>query len=261
MRLLLALLMLPVLAAAEPRIVSGPGGGCIAGAVELPSEGPGYETIRASHSTYWGHPETIASLQLLALRAQQAGLPVLYMNDISRRFGGPTAGVHLSHMVGLDADVWLDTQPKPRLSVLQRDGIEVASLVSADQRGIELSRWNAGHATLIRLAATLPGTDRVLVNAAIKRQLCLTVTGDRSWLRQVRPWYGHAAHMHIHFRCPAGENECADQAPPPPGDGCDASLQWWFDRLDAPPSPAFAARPPTPVRLPAACGPILQGRG
>lgn len=261
MKWLAALLLLPGLAWAEPRIVSGPGGGCIAGAVELPTDGPGYQTIHASRSTYWGHPDTIASLQLLALRAQQAGLPVLYMNDISRRFGGPMAGVHLSHMVGLDADVWLDTQPKRSLSVLEREAVEVVSLVTADQRGIELTRWSPQHATLIRLAATLPGTDRVLVNAAIKRQLCLTFAGDRSWLRQVRPWYGHSAHMHIHFRCPADQTDCTNQPPPPPGDGCDASLQWWFDRLDEPPSPAFAAKPPTPVRLPPACGPILRGQG
>ena len=117
MRWLAALLLLPSLAFAEPHIIGGPGGGCIAGAIELPSEGPGFETIRASRSTYWGHPDTIAQLQLLALRAQQAGLPTLYMNDISRHFGGPTAGMHLSHMLGLDADVWLDTRPKPTLSV------------------------------------------------------------------------------------------------------------------------------------------------
>ena len=259
MRWLAALLLLPSLAFAEPHIIGGPGGGCIAGAIELPSEGPGFETIRASRSTYWGHPDTIAQLQLLALRAQQAGLPTLYMNDISRHFGGPTAGMHLSHMLGLDADVWLDTRPKPTLSVSQREGIEVVSVVAADGRGINPMVWTPQHATLIHLAATLPGTDRVLVNAAIKRQLCQTITGDRSWLRQVRPWYGHAAHMHIHFRCPTNQPECTDQAPPPPGDGCDASLQWWFDRLDEPPAPVTAQAPPP--RLPAACGAILRGQG
>ena len=45
-------------------------------------------------------------------------------------------------------------------------------------------------------------------------------------------------------------------APPPPGDGCDASLDWWFAQLDQPPPPAT---PPKPVTLPAACTAILAG--
>ena len=237
-----------------PRIVGGPGAGCIAGAVELPSDGPGYQTIRASRSWYWGHPATIAALQVLAVRAQAAGLATLYMNDISRPRGGPMAGLHASHMLGLDADVWLDLRPKPRLTPAQRDAVEVESLVAAGGRGVEPGRWSTAHATLLRLAAGLPGVDRVLVNPAIKRQLCQEVTGDRAWLRLIRPWYGHGAHMHIHFRCPPGQAECRDQAPPPPGDGCDASLDWWFAQLDAPPQPSAPPRPPV---LPPACAAIL----
>ncbi len=241
-----------------PRIVSGPGGGCIAGAVELPADGPGYRTVRASQSWFWGYPDTIAALQALGSRAQAAGLPTLYMNDISRPHGGPTAGLHASHQIGLDADVWLDVLPKPALSAAARDRVEVASLVASDGRGVDVARWSPAHVTLLRLAVGLPGVDRVLVNPAIKRQLCQTPMADRSWLRLIRPWYGHAAHMHIHFRCPAGQPECRDQAPPPPGDGCDASLAWWFEQLDAPPKPAAPPRPPLP--LPAACAAILAGQ-
>ena len=252
--LLLAVMMAPAGAQETPRIVGGPGVGCIAGAVELPPEGPGYQTIRASRSWFWGHPDTIAALQLLAVRARAAGLPTLYMNDISRPRGGPTAGLHASHQTGLDADVWLDVRPKPALTALQRDGLEVDSLVARDGRGVDPSRWSPAHGTLLRLAAGLPGLDRVLVNPAIKRQLCLEAAGDRGWLRLIRPWYGHASHMHLHFRCPPGQAECKDQAPPPPGDGCDATLDWWFAQLDKPPPPVAPARPPP---LPAACAAIL----
>lgn len=240
------------------RIVGGPGAGCIAGAVELPADGPGYQTVRASRSWFWGHPDAVAALRLLGVRAQAAGLPTLYMNDLSRPRGGPMAGVHASHMLGLDADVWLDVQPKPALSRAARDSVEVASLVTPDGRGIEPDRWSVGHVTLLRLAAGLPGVDRVLVNPAIKRQLCQTVQGDRAWLRLIRPWYGHAAHMHLHFRCPTGQAECRDQAPPPPGDGCDATLDWWFAQLDLPPRPAGPPRA-API-LPAACAGILAGQ-
>jgi len=259
MRALLLALLLVSAAHAQPltRIVGGPGAGCIAGAVELPPEGPGYVTIRRSRSTFWGAPSTIAAIQLLARRAQQSGIPTLYMNDISLPHGGPMAGIHASHMLGLDADVWLDVRPKPSLTPAQRDAIEVQKLVTPDGREVEFSLWSPLHLVLIRLATELPGVDRILVNPAIKRQLCREVTGDRSWLRLVRPWYDHTAHMHIHFRCPPGQTECRDMPPPPPGDGCDASLDWWFAQLDKPAGPPS---PPRPVTLPAACAPILGER-
>jgi penicillin-insensitive murein endopeptidase len=111
--------------------------------------------------------------------------------------------------------------------------------------------WSDSVARLLWLAATLPGVDRVLVNAAIKQQLCRTVTGDRSWMRYIRPWYGHAAHMHIHFKCPPDQTDCVSMAPPPPGDGCDATLQWWFAQLNAPTAPPEAPKPKP--RLPEAC--------
>ena len=238
-----------------PRIVGGAGAGCIAGAVELPPTGPGFETIRMSRSTFWGHPNTVAGLQLLAARARAAGLPSLYVNDLSLPRGGPMLGTHASHMNGLDADVWLDVGPKPALTRAERDAVEPKSLVSADRRGVDPDRWRPAHLTLIRLAAGLTGIDRILVNPAIKQQLCRDAAGDRGWLQVVRPWYGHGAHMHLHLRCPAGQAECRDAAPPPPGDGCDASLQWWFDQLDLPPRPP--SPPPPPPPLPPACGDIL----
>lgn len=261
-KICLALLLFLDAAAAQPvsgpRIVSGPGGGCIAGAVELPADGPGYQTVRASRSWFWGHPDTVAALRTLARRAEVAGLPTLYMNDISRPHGGPMLGLHASHQVGLDADVWLDLSPKPALSLAARDAVEVAGVVAADGRGVDPARWTAEHVILLRLATGLPGIDRVLVNPAIKQQLCRTPMADRAWLRLVRPWYGHAAHMHLHFRCPAGQSECRDLSPVPPGDGCDATLAWWFEQLDAPPPLPAPPRPAPP--LPAACAAILAGQ-
>ncbi len=242
-----------------PRIVGGPGAGCIAGAVELPPEGPGYVTIRQTRSSFWGHPATIAALELLAREAQVAGFGKLYMNDISLPRGGPMAGLHASHMLGLDADVWLDIAPKPPLTPAQRNAVEVQSLVTSDGRSVEPGLWRPQIGRLIRLATQLPNVDRVLVNPAIKRQLCLEAGTERAWLHAVRPWYGHTAHMHIHFRCPPGQSECRDQSPAPPGDGCDASLDWWFAQLDRPAAPTGPTPPPRPPKLPAACAAILAG--
>jgi penicillin-insensitive murein endopeptidase len=241
------------------RIIGGAHGmGCIAGAVRLPDTAEGMQTIRLSKSFFWGAPQTIATLELLAREAKAAGLPDLYMNDISHPRGGPTTE-HAGHQIGLEADVWLDvTPPHPWLPLARREGIEPVSLVRADQRGVDPALWKPADLTLIRLAATLPGVNRVLVNPAIKKQLCEEATGDRSWLRKVRPWYGHASHMHLRLDCPPGQPECPAPPPLPAGDGCDASLQWWFDRLDHPaPPPAHPAPPAPKPALPVACRAIL----
>lgn len=260
LRLLLLIFALPACAAAfEPlRIIGGPSvGGCIAGAERLSDDGAGYQTIHGANSHFWGAPQTIAGVRALGRAAQAAGLPTLLVEDISYRRGGPMGGGHVTHQTGLDVDIALDMRPRKALGAVERASIAIASLVRPDLRGVEPARWSTDVIALLRMAATLPGVDRVLVNAAIKRQLCEEVVGDRSWLRRIRPWYAHAAHMHIAFACPDGQPECMPLAPPPLGDGCDATLQWWFDRLDAPPAPPEPRKaPPTP---PAACAAILQG--
>jgi penicillin-insensitive murein endopeptidase len=238
------------------RIIGHDDAGCIAGAVRLPAAGPGFETIHLSRSSFWGAPSTIAGLEKLGEEVHAAGLGDLYVDDIARPRGGrlPPGG-HLSHQLGLDADVGLDVTPKHVLTTAERETVELPSMVSADQLGVDPAHWSPREVTLLHLAATLPGVDRILVNAAIKKQLCDTVQGDRSWLRMIRPWYDHSAHMHIHFRCPADQHECVDIPPQPAGDSCDATLQWWFDQLKAPPQPAKPYHPPP---LPVACKAVMD---
>ena len=241
------------------RIVGGPNtGGCIAGAVSLPAEGPGFQTIHLDRSAFWGAPSTIAHLEQFGQEASAAGLPTLLMEDISRARGGPMPGGHVSHQIGLDADVGLDMRARAPLSVAERDRVELRSMVRGDGRDVDPSAWSPRVTALLHMAAGLPEVDRILVNPAIKQQLCREVSGDRSWLHLIRPWYGHAAHMHIRFRCPVGQADCLQAAPPPAGDGCDATLRWWFDQLSAPVKPAAPYRPPP---APAACRAILGGAG
>ena len=236
------------------RIVGSNASGCIAGAVELPADGPGFQAIHLGRSAFWGHPHTIDLLERLAREAAAAGLPDLYMNDIAAPRGGPLPG-HAGHQIGLEADVSLDVTRKPALPPAQREAVEPPSAVSPDGRGVDPAVWRPAHATLLRLAAMLPDVERIFVNPAIKRALCETTTGDRSWLRLIRPWYGHASHFHIRFRCPADQPECMEPPPVPPGDGCDATLQWWFDQLGHPAPPA---PPHAPAPLPAACRAIMS---
>ncbi|HXT78268.1 MAG TPA: penicillin-insensitive murein endopeptidase [Acetobacteraceae bacterium] len=236
-------------------IIGGPRtGGCIAGAQQLPDHGPGFMTIHRNRSSFWGAPQTIAHLELLGHLAAKAGLPDLLIEDISLPRGGPMAGGHVSHQIGLDADVGLDLDAPRPASVGARETVVLASLVRADRRDIEPERWSPQVITLLHIAASLPDVDRVLVNPAIKARLCRDVTGDRSWLHLIRPWYGHAAHMHVSFKCPVGQADCIPAPPPPSGDGCDATLQWWFDQLNVPAKPG---PPPKPRPVPAACKAIF----
>lgn len=253
---LLPLLCL-LLAAAAPApvaIIGRPTAGCLTGAVRLPDDAPGLETIRATHSRFWGAPVLIRTLLELGRRVQAAGLPDVYVGDLSAPHGGPLAGGHAGHQIGLEADVWLDMAPHRLLPVAARDDLLPPSFVRTDQHDVDPAHWTRAQVTLLHLAATLPGVDRIFVHPAIKKRLCAEVTGDRSWLRLIRPWWGHASHMHIRLRCPPGQPRCAEGPPPPPGDGCDATLDWWFAQIDHPPPPAPRRAPPP---LPAACRAVL----
>jgi penicillin-insensitive murein endopeptidase len=231
-------------------------GGCIAGAVSLPPDGPGFQTVHRDRSAFWGAPQTIAHLELFGREAAAAGLPTLLIEDISRARGGPLPGGHVSHQIGLDADVGLDMRQRSPLLPAEQETVVLRSMVRGDGRDVDPVSWSPRVTTLLHLAAGLPEVDRILVNPAIKQQLCREVTGEeRSWLHLIRPWYGHAAHMHIRFRCPADQPDCVQAPPPPPGDGCDKTLQWWFDQLNAPASPAAPHKRP-----PAACIPILYSQ-
>jgi len=236
-------------------IIGGSLAGCIAGAVRLPAEGPGFQTVHIGRSSFWGAPSTIMQIEALGEQAHAAGLGDFYVEDISRPRGGPLPGGHVSHERGLEVDVGLDVMPKHALTAAEREAVELPSMVRMDQRGIDPANWSPQVVTLLHLAAGLPDVDRILINPAIKRELCDTVQGDRSWLHLMRPWYDHSAHMHLSFRCPADQHDCIQAAPPPGGDGCDATLQWWFDQLNAPPKPSA---PYHQLPLPAACKAVMD---
>ncbi|PZW49123.1 penicillin-insensitive murein endopeptidase [Humitalea rosea] len=237
-----------------PRIVGEYSNGCIGGAAALPLQGPGWQVVRASRNRFYGHPSLVGFIEGFAARARAAGFADLWIGDMGQPRGGPLPFGHASHQIGLDVDVWLDLDPKPVLPLAARERIEVPSLVLPDESGVDPARFSERHAALIRLAAESPGVDRIFVNFAIKRALCTAHRGE-AFLRRVRPWYGHDSHMHVRLACPAGSPGCIAQAPPPGGDGCDTSLEWWFsEQARHPPRSTPGARP----RLPAACAGLLR---
>ena len=112
-------------------------GGCFTGGVRLPEAGPGFQVINKSRSSFWGTPEAIARIELLGRLARNAGLPDLFVGDISRPRGGPLPGGHVSHQVGLDADIGLNVSPILRATASVGDDVELPSLVTPDQRRVD----------------------------------------------------------------------------------------------------------------------------
>ncbi len=97
----------PTPADMAPAPIGGYAEGCLAGAVALPETGPGWQAMRLSRNRNWGHPNIIALIERLSVRAQAIGWPRLYIGDISQPRGGPMPSGHRSHQIGLDVDIWL----------------------------------------------------------------------------------------------------------------------------------------------------------
>jgi penicillin-insensitive murein endopeptidase len=114
----------------------------------------------------------------------------------------------------------------------------------------------------LKRAASYPEVERILVHPGIKKKLCDTVTGDRSWLRKVRPFWGHDYHFHIRIGCQPGSTGCKAQAATTRGDGCDKSLAWWFTeepwRPNQNPDAPKARDLMTMSSLPKACRAVLE---
>ena len=214
--------------------------GCLAGAVPLPVNGAAWQVMRLSRNRNWGHPELVAFLERLAKAAPSLGWNGLLVGDMAQPRGGPMLTGHASHQIGLDADIWLRPMPNYQMSREEREKTAARSVLGGRYASAEIPEggridkavWSDAHARLIRQAAIDGDVARIFVHPAIKKALCDWASGDRTWLRKVRPWYGHHYHFHVRLRCPPDSAGCKDQAAPPPGDGCDKSLDWWLS--DAP---------------------------
>src|SRR5690606_16762689 len=113
---------------------------------------------------------------------------------------------------------------------------------------------------VLALAAADERVARIFVNPVIKRELCREASGERAWLRKIRPWWGHDAHFHVRLACPAGSPDCEPQPELPPGDGC-AEIADWMDENKQAERARERAQYRDRVRgmpeLPAACSALL----
>jgi penicillin-insensitive murein endopeptidase len=236
--------------------------GCAAGLVQLPETGPTWQAMRLSRNRNWGHPETVDFIQDLSRAATRQGWAGLYVGDLSQPRGGPMLTGHRSHQIGLDADIWMNPAQNMNLSVAQRENISAISMRRAKGAYVN-SSWTRGHHEVLKAAASDPRVARIFVFPGAKVQMCKDATGNRAWLRKIRPWWGHHYHFHVRLNCPEGAQGCVNQAPPPPGDGC-ADAQQWVNNILNPPPPDPNAKPAAPRRelrladLPNQCVGVLQ---
>ncbi|MEO8143147.1 MAG: penicillin-insensitive murein endopeptidase [Betaproteobacteria bacterium] len=232
------------------------GKGCVAGAVELAPQGPGWQVMRLSRARNFGHPKLVAWIQALAAGALADGWPGLLIGDMAQPRGGPMLTGHSSHQLGLEADIWLTPAPVERqLTMQERENMPTTDLVQPDLLAVNAA-FTPAHAALLRRAALMPEVERIFVNAAIKQAACQGATGERGWLRKLRPWPGHTEHFHVALKCP--DAGCAERNPVPSGDGCGKELAHWlredvrFPKRDSPPPKILKLND-----LPRACRQVL----
>ncbi len=247
--------------AGPPKVIGKTALGCIGGAVALPPDGVGYQTLRPARLRQFGHPDMVRLVEALGRWSAVNGHGLLLIADMAQPRGGPMPSGHASHQSGLDADIWFRRAALP-LPDAERAQPLAVDMLRADGKTVDPARFGKVEMELLRQAASRPEVERVLVNPALKRALCTHATGDRAWLRRVRPWWGHSAHFHVRLACPPGQDDCQPGPPVPAGDGCGPDLMWWFsaDAVRAA-LERFRPKPPAPPKiLPPACEAVLSAR-
>ena len=241
------------------RALGGYSRGCLAGAVQLPEEGPHHSAMRPSRGRRWGHPLTIAFVEDLAAAAAGGGLNGVLVGDLGQARGGPLPFGHASHQIGLDVDIWFAARPDTPLSAEEREAKPFETVLNSAGTAVDPERFTPHVAALVREAAADPRVERVFVHPHIKKAMCAMSWPRRGFLRRIRPWYGHHEHFHVRLKCPSDSPDCTPQSPPPKGTGCGAQLEYWYTPAPWTPDPNAKPRPPlTLARMPAACRRLLD---
>jgi len=237
--------------------------GCLQGGVPLPVTGKSWQVMRLSRNRNWGHPELVKFLERFApLAAKATGWHGILIGDMAQPRGGPLPFGHMSHQIGLDVDIWYSPMPGHVLNKEEREKTSAINLVSADWKHINPKTWSPADVAFIRTAAEQPEVERVLVNAAIKKEMC-HMQGDKhpAWMDKVRPWYGHNDHMHVRLKCPADSPHCRHQPAVPESAACGKELDYWFSDRVLHPKPKKGGKPRKQIMLadlPPACKNVLD---
>jgi penicillin-insensitive murein DD-endopeptidase len=243
--------------------------GCMAGAAELPINGPAWQAMRLSRNRNWGLPQTVSLVERLAIEAKKYdGWNGLLVGDMAQPRGGPMLTGHASHQIGLDADIWFTPMPDRILSGKERETYVPLEMVK-NHSTLNQDNWSESRARIIKRAASYPEVGRIFVHPPIKAALCkwaANESGDKSWLAKVRPLFGHTFHFHIRLNCPPGMKSCKNQWKPAPkdGTGCGEELAYWMGPIPWTPkkrdpnAPPYVPPPPLTLSgLPAECRAVV----
>lgn len=237
--------------------------GCVAGAVPLEAHAEGLMTVRRGRHRYFGHPSLVEMLRKFGRDVARRRSELLLISDLSQPRGGypPPGSEHKSHQNGLDVDIWYKRlEIFPGIESLDPTDLHAPKVVAQDGASVNRQYWQHSNADIVLMAASYDEVARIFTHPAVKKEICNIYSKDepkRRLLRKIRPWWGHDRHFHVRLKCPKGEDGCKDQAPPPRGSGCDASLEWWFSD-EAKELASQPKKPYIPPELPAECA-ALRG--
>lgn len=246
-------------------IYGGYARGCIAGAQELPIDGPGYEVINLEQKRNFGHPALVSYVRRLALTLHEKKSPTLLIEDISGPRGGPFSHGHQSHQIGLDVDISYSL-PKTVLTMGQRAKRQEITFVDPGQK--LLPTWTADQTRLVFYAASSPEVNRIFVAPAVKKFFCEKFP-TAPWQYKLRPLGHHEDHLHVRLECPADQPDCVHQplnaADTACGPGLDNSIRRASDRELAPVEEAAVPKAVVQARgfqpfpnIPAACAEVRK---
>lgn len=194
----------------RPQSIGSYSGGCIAGARRLEKQGPGFYSIPGRGHRQYGHSRMIRFIQRFGRKLVRNDLGIALIGDIGQPRGGPVTG-HVSHQVGLDADIWFNLLPQSE--EVNPGSIKAVKMVDGGAMEVN-SVWSDKHAEMVRLAAEDEEVVRIFVNEAILVDLCNRNWQDRSWLNVLYPERGHDSHFHVRLACPPRDDSCQGRARP-----------------------------------------------
>jgi penicillin-insensitive murein endopeptidase len=192
--------------------------GCLQGAQTFTGNEKGIVLSQMKRGRYWGHPELIKILTEAGNEFNKAHKKII-IGDLSQSRGGPTLSGHNSHQTGLDVDVWFKVLPSEEnlsLRTLETEEMKPMKDLGDDQ------------IKLIKFFTQNTSVERIFINPAFKRKLCLSSSLSAEDQHKLRAWWGHDDHIHVRLKCPADSPKCISQKPIPAGDGCGEDLNWWF---------------------------------